>query len=86
MMKKKFIIISSFIAFQFCVLATSQEERLLELERIACYEQSDVLDDIPEEIPSPDDMKKKYDISDVQLYQDILEMTKRYSVAATNSE
>ena len=32
MMKKKFIIISSFIAFQFCVLATSQEERLLELE------------------------------------------------------
>ena len=73
-----------FFAFVFSAYAATKEERLDELERIAAYEPSDMLDE-HEEVPNPDDAKKKFGLTDVQLYEDILDLTKRYSVSETNA-
>ena len=69
------------------VYAATQAERIAELERIALYEQSDVIeDDEVEIIPTPADAKKKFNLTDAQLLEDIKILEKKYSVAETNDE
>ena len=69
------------------VYAATQAERIAELERLALYEQSDVIeDDEVEIIPTPADAKKKFNLTDAQLLEDIKILEKKYSVAETNDE
>ena len=69
------------------VYAATQAERIAELERIALYEQSDVIeDDEVEIIPTPADAKKKFNLTDAQLLEDIKILEKKYSVSETNEE
>ena len=67
------------------VYAATQEERIAELERIALYEPSDWIDE-NEVIPTPDDAKKKFNLTNVQLLEDIKVLEKKYSVSETNEE
>jgi hypothetical protein len=66
-------------------IAATQEERIEELERIALYEPSDWIDE-NEVIPTPDDAKKKFNLTDVQLFSDIKTLEKKYSISETNDE
>ena len=65
--------------------AATQEERLAELERIALYEESDWIDE-NEVIPTPDDAKKKFNLTDAELYNDILALANKYTISETNQE
>ena len=65
--------------------AATQEQRIAELERIALYEPSDWIDE-NEVIPTPDDAKKKFSLTDAQLLEDIKSLEKKYSVSETNEE
>ena len=67
------------------VYAATQEERIAELERIALYETSDWIDE-NEVIPTPDDAKKKFNLTNSQLLEDIKVLEKKYSVSETNEE
>ena len=69
--------------------SATQEERLLALEGVALYVPSDDLSENPEdeeEVPTPDDVKRRFNLSDSQLLQDIIAMTQRYSKAETNED
>ncbi len=67
--------------------AATQEERIAELERIALYEQSDVIeDDEVEIVPTPADAKKKFNLTDAQLFEDIMNLANKYSLSETNNE
>ena len=67
--------------------ASTQAERIAELERIALYEESDDLDEGENEvIPTPDDAKKKFNLTDAQLLEDIKVLEKKYSISETNEE
>ena len=67
--------------------AATQEERIAELERIALYEQSDVIEDGEVEIiPTPADAKKKFNLTDAQLFEDIMNLANKYSLSETNNE
>jgi hypothetical protein len=66
-------------------IAATQEERIEELERIALYEPSDWIDE-NEVIPTPDDAKKKFNLTDAQLYNDILALANKYTISETNQE
>ena len=81
----KIIVAISFFAFVSAAHGATKEERLAALESIALYEPSDMVDE-EEVIPNPDDVKKKFGITDAQLYQDILDLTKKYSIAETNAK
>ena len=65
--------------------AATQEERIAELERIALYEPSDWIDE-NEVIPTPDDAKKKFNLTNGQLLEDIKVLEKKYSISETNEE
>ena len=67
------------------VYAATQAERIAELERIALYEPSDWIDE-NEVIPTPDDAKKKFNLTNGQLLEDIKVLEKKYSVSETNEE
>jgi hypothetical protein len=82
--------IKSFVLIGIAVMeihsfAATQEERLAELERIALYEESDWIDE-NEVIPTPDDAKKKFNLTDAQLYNDILALANKYTISETNQE
>ena len=69
--------------------SATQEERLLALEGVALYAPSDDLSENPEdeeEVPTPNDVKRRFNLSDSQLLQDIIAMTQRYSKAETNED
>ena len=69
--------------------SATQEERLIALEGVALYVPSDDLPDNPEdeeEVPTPADVKRRFNLSDSQLLQDIIAMTQRYSKAETNED
>ena len=72
-------------AIMLSVYAATQAERIAELERIALYEPSDWIDE-NEVIPTPDDAKKKFNLTDAQLYDDIKTLEKKYSISETNAE
>ena len=59
--------------------AATQEERLAVLEYVALYEPSDWIDE-NEVIPTPADAKKKFNLTDAELYADIKAFEKKYSV------
>ena len=65
--------------------AATQEERLAELEYVALYEPSDWIDE-NEVVPKPDDVKKKFNLTDVELYTDIMLLACKYSNTETNKE
>ena len=65
--------------------AATQEERLAELEYVALYEPSDWIDE-NEVIPKPDDVKKKFNLTDIELYTDIMLLACKYSNTETNKE
>ena len=67
------------------VYAATQAERIAELERIALYEPSDWIDE-NEVIPTPDDAKKKFNLTNGQLLEDVKVLEKKYSVSETNEE
>ena len=67
--------------------AATQEERIAGLERIARYVQSDVIeDDEVEIVPTPADAKKKFNLTDAQLFEDIMNLANKYSLSETNNE
>ena len=69
------------------VFAATQEERIEELERIARYIPDDWIDENnPEVIPSPTDAKKKFNLTDEELFNDIMTLANKYSIAETNNE
>ena len=77
-----------FTAFNALYSAT-QDERIKALEGVALYIPSDNLPENPEDeedIPTPSDVKRRFNISDSQLLQDIMLMTQRYSKCETNEE
>ena len=53
------------------MFAATQEERLLALEDVALYKSSDWIDE-NEIIPTPLDVKKKFNLTDENLYLDIM--------------
>ena len=65
--------------------AATQEERLAVLEYVALYEPSDWIDE-NEVIPTPDDAKKKFNLTDAELYADIMTLASKYSNVETNKE
>ena len=65
--------------------AATQEERLAELERIALYEESDWIDE-DEVRPRPVDAKEKFNLTDAELYADIMTLASKYSNVETNKE
>ena len=69
----------------FSSIAATQEERIAELERIALYVPSDWIDE-NEVIPTPDDAKKKFNLTNGQLFEDIKILEKKYSASETNEE
>lgn len=77
----RFTFIAGIISFS--VIAATQEERTAELERIALYEPSDWIDE-NEIIPTPDDVKKKFNLTDAQLLDDIMFLANKYSISETN--
>ena len=67
------------------VYAATQAERIAELERIALYEPSDWIDE-NEVIPTPDDVKKKFNLNDAEFYADVMSLACKYSNTETNRE
>jgi hypothetical protein len=69
----------------FALYATNQVERVAELETISLIEPAD---DLTREfvLPTPLDVKKKYNITDIQLRQDIEMLTKKYNAQETNEQ
>ena len=54
------------------VYAATQAERIAELERIALYEEEDDIDNNENEIiPTPADARRKFNLTDAQLFEDI---------------
>ena len=66
--------------------AATQAERLAALEQVALFIPSDFISDdsSEEEIPAPSDVKRRFNISDAQLLQDILTLAQKYSKSETN--
>ena len=83
-MKEKIISII-FVINVFALFATNQVERVAELEQISLIVPPD---DLTREIvlPTPLDVKKKYNITDIQLRQDIEMLTKKYNIGETNEQ
>ncbi len=67
------------------MFAATQEERLLALEDVALYKSSDWIDE-NEIIPTPLDVKKKFNLTDENLYLDIMELANKYTITETNNE
>lgn len=65
--------------------AATKEERLAELEYVALYEPSDWIDE-NEVIPTPDDVKKKFNLNDAEFYADVMSLACKYSNTETNRE
>ncbi len=69
------------------LFAATQEERIEELERIARYIPDDWIDENnPEVIPSPADAKKKFNLTDAELFNDIMTLANKYTIIETNEE
>ena len=71
------------LALDLC--ATNQVQRLEELENISLFLPSDDLS-VEEDIPTPLIVKEKYHLTDAQLLDDILALTRKYSASETNEE
>ena len=85
-MKEKIISII-FVINVFALFAATQEERIEELERIARYIPDDWIDENnPEVIPSPADAKKKFNLTDAELFNDIMKLANKYTIIETNEE
>ena len=84
-MKEKIFILIILITNVFVMYATNQVERVAELEVISLIEPAD---DLTREfvLPTPLDVKKKYNITDIQLRQDIEMLTKKYNAQETNEQ
>ena len=84
-MKEKIFISIILMSNVFALYATNQVERVAELEVISLIEPAD---DLTREfvLPTPLDVKKKYNITDIQLRQDIEMLTKKYDVGETNEQ
>ena len=84
-MKEKIFISIILMSNVFALYATNQVERVAELEVISLIETAD---DLTREfvLPTPLDVKKKYNITDIQLRQDIEMLTKKYDVGETNEQ
>ena len=67
------------------VYAATQAERIAELEYIALYEPSDWIDE-NEVVPTPEDAKKKFNLTDADFYADIMFLANKYSNTETNKE
>ena len=65
--------------------AATKEERIAELEYIALYEPSDWIDE-NEVVPTPEDAKKKFTLTDADFYLDIMFLANKYSNTETNKE
>ena len=65
--------------------ASTQAERIAELEYIALYEPSDWIDE-NEVVPTPEDAKKKFNLTDADFYADIMFLANKYSNTETNKE
>ena len=81
----KLFVLMEIAAMGIYSFAATQEERIEELERIALYEPSDWIDE-NEVIPTPDDAKKKFNLTDAELYADIMTLASKYSNVETNKE
>ena len=84
-MKKYYVFLIVQIINIALLYAATQEERLAVLEYVALYEPSDWIDE-NEVIPTPADAKKKFNLTDAELYADIKAFEKKYSVTETNEE
>lgn len=84
-MKEKIFISIVLMINVFALYATNQIERVAELEVISLIEPAD---DLTREfvMPTPLDVKKKYNITDIQLRQDIEMLTKKYNAQETNEQ
>ena len=84
-MKEKIFISIVLMINVFALYATNQIERVAELEVISLIEPAD---DLTREfvLPTPLDVKKKYNITDIQLRQDIEMLTKKYNAQETNEQ
>jgi hypothetical protein len=84
-MKEKIFISIILMSNVFALYATNQVERVAELEVISLIEPAD---DLTREfvLPTPLDVKKKYNITDIQLRQDIEMLTKKYNAQETNEQ
>ena len=84
-MKEKIFILIILTTNVFVMYATNQIERVAELEVISLIEPAD---DLTREfvLPTPLDVKKKYNITDIQLRQDIEMLTKKYNAQETNEQ
>ena len=84
-MKEKIFISIILMSNVFALYATNQVERVAELEVISLIEPAD---DLTREfvMPTPLDVKKKYNITDIQLRQDIEMLTKKYNAQETNEQ
>ena len=65
--------------------ASTQAERIAELEYVALYEPSDWIDE-NEVVPTPEDAKKKFNLTDADFYADIMFLANKYSNTETNKE
>ena len=69
------------------VYAATQAERIAELERIALYEEEDDIDNNENEIiPTPADARRKFNLTDAQLFEDIKTLANKYNISETNVE
>ena len=84
-MKKYYVFLIVQIINIALLYAATKEERIAELEYIALYEPSDWIDE-NEVIPTPADAKKKFNLTDAQLLEDIKAFEKKYSISETNEE
>ena len=84
-MKKYYVFLIVQIINIALLYAATQEERLAVLEYVALYEPSDWIDE-NEVIPTPADAKKKFNLTDAQLLEDIKAFEKKYSISETNEE
>ena len=84
-MKKYYVFLIVQIINIALLYAATQEERLAVLEYVALYEPSDWIDET-EVIPTPADAKKKFNLTDAQLLEDIKAFEKKYSISETNEE
>lgn len=84
-MKEKVFVLIILVSNAFVLYATNQVERIAELEQISLLEPPD---DLTREfvLPTPLDVKKKYNITDIQLRQDIEMLTKKYNAQETNEQ
>ena len=84
-MKKYYVFLIVQIINIALLYATTKDERIAELEYIALYEPSDWIDE-NEVIPTPDDAKKKFNLTDADFYADIMFLANKYSNTETNKE